>query len=197
MGKNAIVTRASTFDTREKVAGFFVRMPWFSSSKNDESEDTPCEWPPKFQSFEEYRAELDEAVEAHPPFGVWLRMYRNVNHVNVATCASQQAMWGLPVQQLKERYLQSANLKNRTKNAKRAFIEMHLEENKATYEKDESELQPRLESFALALDSYKQAISHGYHKIPRPKEPHKTNALMERDKLLEQLKQLVDTTVID
>ena len=57
-------------------------------------------------------------------------------------------------------------------------------ENKAAYEKDESELQPRLEPHALALDSYKQAISHGYHNIPRPKEPHKTNALMERDKLL-------------
>jgi hypothetical protein len=80
-------------------------------------------------------------------------MYRNVNHVT--TCGSQEAMWGLPVQQLKERYLQSANLKNRTKNAKRAFIEMHFEENKAAYEKDESELQPRLESYALALDSYK------------------------------------------
>lgn len=55
----------------------------------------PCEWPPKFQSFEEYKAELDEAVDAHPPFGVWLRMYRNVNHVT--TFRSQEAMWGLPV----------------------------------------------------------------------------------------------------
>jgi hypothetical protein len=171
-------------------------MPWFSSNKDDESaDDATCEWPPKFQSFEEYKAELDEAVDAHPPFGVWLRMYRNVNHVT--TCGSQEAMWGLPVQQLKERYLQSANLKNRTKNAKRAFIEMHLEENKAAYEKDESELQPRLDSYALALDSYKQAISHGYRNIPRPTEPRKTRTLIERDILLGELKQLVEPTVID
>ena len=100
-------------------------------------------------------------------------------------------MWGLPVQQLKERYLQSANIHNRTKNAKRAFIEMHLEENKAKYEKEELELAPKLESYALALTSYQQARRHGYHNIPQPNKPEKTYALMERDKLLQELEQLV------
>tara|TARA_B110000046_G_scaffold151231_1_gene159885 strand:+ start:1149 stop:1664 length:516 start_codon:yes stop_codon:yes gene_type:complete len=171
-------------------------MPWFSSSKDDESAaDAPCEWPPKFQSFEEYKAELDEAVDAHPPFGVWLRMYRNVSHMSINTATP--GAWHLPVQQLKERYLQSANHINRAKNAKRAFIEMHLEENKATYEKDEAELKQRLESYALARDSFNQAIRHGYRNIPPPNEPRTTHTLMERDKLLKELKQLVEPTVID
>jgi hypothetical protein len=155
-------------------------MPWFSSK--DSVEETS--WPPKFQSFEEYKAELDEAVDAHPPFGVWLRMYRNVNHV---TSHTEKAVWQLPVQKLKDRYLQSAVMNNRTKNAKRAFIEMHLEENKATYDKEELELAPKLESYALALTSYQQARRHGYHNIPHPKKPEKTRALMERDQLLQEL----------
>ena len=161
-------------------------MPWFSSGQDDKSVDeTTCSWPPKFQSFEEYKAELDEAVAMHPPFGVWLRMYRNVHHVHGSY--TQQAMWELPVQTLKERYLLSAKLDNRTKNAKRAFIEMHLDENKATYEKDESELQAKMQSYALALDSYNQARGHGYCNILHPKEPRKTLALVERDKLLQEL----------
>lgn len=168
------------------VAFFF--MHWFSSESNESTEK--AEWPPKFQSFEEYKDELDEAVKAHPPFGVWLRQYRNVNHV-MSHELSERSMWELPVQKLKERYVQSTKLINNTKNAKRAFIEMHLDENKATYEKDESELQPKMESYALALDSYNQALLHGYHNIPRPKEPRKTSALLERDKMLDELKKLV------
>ena len=160
----------------------------FSFSKGD----APCEWPPTFQSFEEYKAELDEAIDAHPPFGVWLRMHRNVSHLtDVRFCGGRDAAWHLPVQRLKERYLQSANLHNHTKNAKRVFIEMHLEENKATYEKDESELTQRLESHALAVDIHDQAIRHGYRKISRPPCPSPTRPLMERDKLQEQLKKLV------
>lgn len=171
-------------------------MPWFSSSKDDESsDDATCKWPPTFQSFEEYKTELEEAVVAHPPFGVWLRSYRNANHATLAL--SEPAMWELSVQQLKERYLHSATINNRTTNAKRAFIEMHLEENKATYEKDQSELEPISESYALAMDSYKQAISHGYRNILRPKEPQKTRALLERDTLLQKLNQLVEPPVID
>ena len=174
-------------------AAFILSMPWFSSGKDDESvNDATCAWPPKFQTFEEYKAELDEAVAAHPPFGIWLRMYRNVNHINHR---QEMAAWELPVEQLKERYLKSAHTNNRTKNAKRAFIEMHLEENKATYEQEESELKPRLDSYALALESYHQAVRHGYRNIPRPSEPQKSSALMERDKLLKELEELVKPTI--
>lgn len=161
-------------------------MPWFSSSKDDEAVDhTACVWPPTFQSFEEYKAEFDEAVAAHPPFGIWLQTYRNIKHI---TDHEQSPMWQLSVQELKQRYWWHAHQTNRTKNAKRAFIEMHLDTNKATYEKDESELRPRMESYALALDSYNQARIHGYHHIPMPKEPGKTPALRERDRLHEELK---------
>jgi len=37
-------------------------MPWFSSTDDEPAHDTP--WPPKLQSFEEYNAELNEAVDA-------------------------------------------------------------------------------------------------------------------------------------
>lgn len=167
-------------------------MPWFLSSKDDSSSKddeavTECVWPPTFQSFEEYKAELDEAVAAHPPFGIWLQTYRNINHLTDCT-RQDECMWGFSVQQLKERYLAHAHMTNRTKNAKRAFIEMHLDTNKATYEKDESDLRPIMDSYALALESYNQALNHGYRNIPRPKEPQKTYKLKERDRLQEVLK---------
>ena len=191
-GSNVLVN----LPRNHKCAKNLFCMPLFSSSKDNEYEDdATCEWPPKFQSFEEYKAELDEAVALHPPFGVWLRMYRNANHIGLTD--RTPPMWELPVQQLKKRYLQSTNLNNRMKNAKRAFIEMHLEENKESCEKEESELEPKLQSYALALDSYNQARSHGYRNIPRPQEPSKTSVLLQRDALLAQLKQLVDPTELE
>ena len=173
-------------------------MSWFSSRKeDDESADGATTWPPKFQSFEEYKSELDQAIDTHPPFGVWLRRYRNVSHMTHSTAWLQRndvAMWNLPVTKLKERYFHSASLDNCTKISKRTFIEMQLEENKETYDKEESELQAKKASYALALESYEQARRYGYRHIPRPKEPEKSLTLMQRDILVGELEKLVDPT---
>lgn len=164
-------------------------MSWFSSNRNEGSNrNEDRSWPPMFQSFEEYKDELYKAIKEHPPFGEWLLNYRNVNHMFNHT---QQPMWELSVEQLKERYLISANVNNRTKNAKRTFIEMYLNENNDAYQKDEDDLRARMKSYNLAMDAFNEAQSHGYRNVTRPKEPQKTNLLVERDRLHRELEKLV------
>lgn len=168
-------------------------MHWFSStqgskdnasSTQEDSKDnaSPFKWPPTFQSFEEYKAELNEAVAAHPPFGAWLRQYRNVKHITESS-TYPDPMWQLSVQQLKERYVTSATLANRSRHAKRVFAEMHMEENQISYQVEEDDFEKRRESFALALDAYQQAHRHGYSNVPRPREPQRSEKLVEHDKL--------------
>lgn len=163
-------------------------MHWFSSTQ--EGNASSFEWPPKFQSFDEYKAELNEAVATHPPFGVWLRTYRNVKHVGGNSVGDP--MWQLSVQELKERYVTCTTLNNRRRNAKRVFIELHLEDNHNLYADEERDFEKRQESYALAIDAYKQAHKHGYRNVPPPNKPHKSQKLLERDDLIAELKHLTD-----
>ena len=61
-------------------------MSWFARSSELKS-DSPQQlhpyqaWPPTFQTFEEYKNELETAINEHPPFGEWLKKYRNKKHV--------------------------------------------------------------------------------------------------------------------
>tara|TARA_Y100000591_G_C21817423_1_gene691550 strand:- start:1313 stop:1837 length:525 start_codon:yes stop_codon:yes gene_type:complete len=146
------------------------------------------EWPPKFQSFDEYKAELDEAVATHPPFGVWLSEHRNSEYITRS--GRGRPMWDLSVQELKERYVKETTLRKHSKHAQRIVIKMHLEKNRNLYADEEMEFEKRQKSYALAMDAYNQARKYGQRHNSQPATPRKSMKLVERDQLVEELKLL-------
>jgi hypothetical protein len=98
----------------------------FGGSSSPEAEP---DWPPVFESYKDFKADLDAAIESHPPFGEWLRLYRNAAMVVVSGGSREKTAWHVSVSDLKERYVKEKTLDMRARNVKRAFAEMHLEAN--------------------------------------------------------------------
>ena len=170
-------------------------MQWVLSSHSDASvEDN---WPPKFQSFEEYKAELQEAVTKHPPFGTWLRDCRTIEHIishnSMNGAIPGREMWDMPVETLKEIYTAKSTTRIRVKNAKRAFVEMYLDDNNATYAHEKLQHESKMEAYTEALKTFEQAQTHGYARYgSRPTPPRKSFKLDEHDRLQDELSKLVD-----
>jgi hypothetical protein len=148
------------------------------------------EWPPKFQSFDEYKAELGEAVATHPPFGVWLSEHRNTNYITSSDGKFERSTWDPSVHELKERYVKETTLRKRRTHAQRLTIEMQLEKNHKLYADKEMDFEKRQKSYALALDAYNQAHNYGQRHISQPDMSRKSMILVERDQLVEELKRL-------
>ena len=69
------------------------------------------QWPPRFQTYEEFAAEWKLAADEWPPFGEWMHQVRQ-NGLNVRG-------WSLPI--LKERFVQDTEIKLRKAHGERFF----------------------------------------------------------------------------
>ena len=57
----------------------------------DKETDTNMEWPPAVETYDSYAKKLDELINMHPPFGLWLKKQKT-------------AIYMLDVQKLKQMY---------------------------------------------------------------------------------------------
>jgi hypothetical protein len=153
--------------------------------------DVEEEWPPRLQSFEEYKAELDEAIEQCPPFGEWLRKRREFGFVNGQGRWASTSGFELSLEQLKRTYAKEVSSKNYSNNTKRAAIEAQLEATKAICEQHENDMAEKKEAYTIALDAWNKAKSHGYRVVPMPNPPPQTKELLIRNMLLETLNKLL------
>lgn len=171
-------------------------------------------WPPNFQSYEDFKAELESAVAEHPPFGEWLRERRNIitlyDHDGELSKAMQQDRWfsqwmrehrDLPwhgsqtsdywrasVDILKEMYLKDAIPQNIMMNSKRLFVEQYLKEHEEEYEEAENMHAAKQQAYEKALTTYTQVERYGYGKYTNvPPKPAIDGALKERQILLRYL----------
>ena len=162
------------------------------ASKADEEKGTLPElqvpkrnvpWPPEFQTYADFKAEIDAAIECHPPFGDWLHKYRNVNHV--LSSSGCDSMFGMSIEQLKERYVKEKQIQTRTKHMKRMIAEVYLVENAQMYQDMKADIAAKKEAYQFALEKYEQARSQGYKTWPPhpPTEPEEFRRL----KMLEDL----------
>ena len=99
---------------------------WFSQSSTPQSVSgddlqktcTNESWPPRFQTYEKFKEELDIAISECPGFGEWLLLYRNINHIHKSDPPvrydpsihksrwpqhQEEAIWCLTVTELKKR----------------------------------------------------------------------------------------------
>lgn len=162
----------------------------FRSHSDTDAEQEPesgVQWPPVFESYAAHKAELDEAIKSHPDFGVWLRQYRNIEHVLSIDGGRNEPMWSLSVEQLKQRYVTIKTVQERTKNAKRAFAEMHLEENAEAYQAAQDDFAAKEKAYQFAYDQYVSAARHGY-KTRAPRKPEKEyHSLLAKCERLEEI----------
>lgn len=139
----------------------------------DEGEEQDIKaWPPQFQTYESYKQELEEAIEAHPPFGTWLLAYRNPHHME----RDGPAMWSMTVEELKQRYLDCKRPLKIARNAKRMFAEMHLQslEAKEDIHCTKTNYKEACAAYKTALDAYNSSKRHGYnHYLKPPIQPQK------------------------
>lgn len=196
---------------------FFLVQMWFSQNATpqptapESGAHKPCSctdgsWPPRFQTYEEFKGELDVAISECPGFGEWLLLYRNINHVNRSdpplrsdpspgsrgkSTQPEEAIWCLTVLELKKRYITHTEKVTNARNGKRAFIEMHLEKRKAVYDAEEEEFAPTRTAYQLAMEVHSQARAGGYGQyLPLPPSPTLPEGLRERDSLLHLLETL-------
>ena len=153
--------------------------PWQLPPETD-CNDTNA-WPPVFQSYESYKAELREAIRLHPPFGQWVRTTMTDNYVS--KCSRT-------VVELQHDYIKRAAENNRA----RHFRHERLEHEIHTFtvacapeiqeEKERSHTQ--MEAYAIALEQYQKARKGGY-RVRAPVPPHTPLA----DKLANMQKELL------
>lgn len=155
---------------------------WFATSSKPEPDkpepDKPepeLQWPPVFEAYPDFKADLDAAIQSHPPFGEWLRLHRNVNHL----IRGSTPVWNLSVEGLKEHYVKQTKLETRTKNAKRAIAELHLECNAQKYQEAQEEFDAKEASYKYALEKYEEAKKHGY-RVRAPSLPEQPAMLIEK-----------------
>jgi hypothetical protein len=155
--------------------------------------DSRVQWPPVFQSYEEYKTEMGKAITEHPPFGEWLRHYRNPNHL---LSYSSDAMWDLSVDELKERYIRFKTPEARAINGKRAIAEVHITENDEKYKAAEEYFAKQKEAYKFALEKFEETRKHGYLTLA-PSQPSPSQQLI----YLRRLKRIavsgIDSSVAD
>lgn len=167
-------------------------MSWFSKSINSDRDDSNIhsqEWPPKFQSFDNYKKELETAINEHPPFGIWLKKYRNTEHLLYGR-HDNRTMWSLNIDKLKEQYIKSAKDQNTQRNAKRMFAELYLTEKK--YSEAEQTHEEAFRMYKLALEEYDNKAKHGYAYGSRPCAPQENRILCEKKGLESVIQSCVD-----
>lgn len=154
------------------------------SSPRPTTEVVDEDWPPRFQTFAEYKAELDDAIAAHPPFGRFLRQYRNINHLLEGE-NQQPCMWHMSVAELKERYMKAKEIETRCKNAKRYFAEVYLHDGMEKYALAEEQHESAVKAHEQAVAKWDELSAVGVRNLPRrPPVPRPTNDMQEKEKLL-------------
>lgn len=146
---------------------------WYQSqrTKPELSEPTTEEWPPSFQTYEHFSEELHTAIREHPPFGVWLKNYRNLNHL----VRDGKEMWGekMDVQALKKRYIQEQQREQSSRNSKRFFSELHLDALAEDIQYCEKEFNTHKDMYNAICTEQEQKRRCGYathcQRVPLPR----------------------------
>ena len=123
------------------------------------------EWPPLMNGYEEYKKEMDALVLSHPPFGEWLKRYRNELHV---VKGGGEAFSGMnDAQGLAKRYAEEERKRKNGVNARRYICELHLKEAQEELKQEEEEAWKKEE------EEWKKAVleANGIRHIPKPPPP--------------------------
>lgn len=151
-----------------------------SHNATDSKED---DWPPRFKSYDAYKAEMDALVNSHPPFGAWLRRYRNVNHV----VGGGGAFDGMEdVEALKERFLREERARISRTNARRYMCELHL--SMVDVESDETA------AYQQEMERWKEKVvdANGRSVVPKPKMPGRLSIKSAMGRVLRQMTECDD-----
>jgi ATP-dependent Zn protease len=175
-------------------------MSWFSRSSELKSDspqqlDSYQAWPPTFQTFEEYKNELETAINEHPPFGEWVKKYRNKEHV--LNCNDNQSMWAFSIDQLKEQYVKCTRLRTTTMSAKRMFAELHLLNESERYIEAETKFEEATKIYNSAVEEYDVKAKHGYASGRRPQPPQKDPILHTKKRLHDIIDQCSDPVSVE
>ena len=163
---------------------------WSQSSRNaTEPEREPVVWPPRFRTYDEYRVELDELIKQHPPFGVWLREFRNGEHVLRKTPEMFDQMVG--VRQLQRQYVEAEKrrvqrlhaMRYMTKTAPRC-VRCHLRRRKAS--------RRGVSRYDLACKDIKAMHAAGYKRVRMIGPPVEPTNVSKRRRLAERHAELED-----
>ncbi len=168
-------------------------MSWFSKQQSNSDGSNihdSQEWPPKFQTFDDYKKELETAINEHPPFGIWLKNYRNKHHV--LSTSHIESMWALDIDKLKAQYIKSSTLKNTERCAKRTFAELYLIEDKEKYSEAEQIHEEANKMYQTALAEYDMKAKHGYASGRRPQPPRENPILNEKKQLESVIQSCID-----
>ena len=149
----------------------------------------------ELQTFEEYKNELETAINEHPPFGEWLKKYRNKEHV--LNCNGNQSMWAFSIDQLKEQYVKCTRLRTTTMSAKRMFAELHLLNESERYIEAEKKFEEANKIFKSAVEEYDLKAKHGYASGRRPQPPQKDTILDTKKRLQDIIDQCSDPLSVE
>lgn len=135
---------------------------WSQRSSSDEPPNGTARdvvpWPPPVVAeYEVYKEQLDDAIRAHPPFGAWLRRYRNEMHV---LKGGGPAFEGMDVESLKHRYAVEEEKRTHAIHARRYMCELHLRE----ADPADAEYERLCEAWKTGV---LEAAARG-HNIPKP-----------------------------